>query len=280
MNWHDLQENSERVLCSGLLKLKEQAPVSGATISETGCGNYLIQKDGMACYIGEAKNLTKRLKQQFSEKTSTFFKNYQKEGMGSDLISSFKVGIIRTDIGRKEVEAFGIVNLPTTLNRFQLGKSRKVELKQSLGFDWDDIQMQNEGLLREGGIAFLGQIPQPWFESTPPDQAGAYMVLGDRGQALYIGESSNLVERYKTHSGSTYFSALRRHIGTAVLGFNFVQIKSKKKNREFLEQDDQQVTEYLRGCKVRFLPVRLGRFELEEHLIRAHKPLLNRKGNK
>lgn len=279
MNWKTLQKNSNKILMQGILKLKNQNSRNWETISSQEYGNYLICEDGISWYIGEGKNISKRLKQQFNEKRSTFYKTYKKD-FGNNDIESFNVKFIETQIGRKEIEEFGIVNLPTSLNKFQKNKCEKFNLINDPNYNWDKIQSSSTELLLDGEEIFFQQNSQSWFDAIVPDNKGIYMVFNNN-QIIYIGETSSLIERYKTHSGTTYFSALRRHIGKTLLKFDFVQIKVKnKKNREFLEDDDKQVTEYLKSCKVKFLPVNIGRYELEEFLIRKHHPVLNKKENK
>ena len=55
---------------------------------------------------------------------------------------------------------------------------------------------------------------------------------------------------------------------------------NKGKKRYFTETEDKKVTEFLKTCKSIVFPVAFGRYELEEYLIKKHKPLLNRKDNK
>ena len=279
MDWETLQTNSNEILMQGILKLRNQSSKVWNEVSCQKYGNYLICENDISWYIGEGKNISKRLKQQFNEKISTFYKTYKKD-FGSKDINSFRVKFIETNIGRKEIEEFGIVNLPTSLNRFQKNKCKKLELKENIKFDWDQIQSFSNQLLLNGEEMFFKQEFHNWFELIVPNNAGIYMVFNDKNEILYIGETSSLIGRYKTHSGTTYFSALRRHIGKTLLKFEFVQIKSKKKNREFIEKEDQQITHFLKECKVKFLPVNIGRYELEEFLIRKHRPVLNKKENK
>ncbi len=279
MNWKTLQKNSNEILIQGILKLKNQDSKNWKDISSQEYGNYLICENEISWYMGEGKNISKRLKQQFNEKRSTFYKTYKKD-FGNNHIESFKVKFIETKIGRKEIEEFGIVNLPTSLNKFQKNKCEKFDIKDNPKFNWDEIQSSFTELLLNGEELFFQQDSQSWFDAIVLNNKGIYMVFNN-DQIIYIGETSSLIERYKTHSGTTYFSALRRHIGKTLLKFDFVQIKVKnKKNREFLEDDDKQVTEYLKSCKVKFLPVNIGRYELEEFLIRKHHPVLNKKENK
>jgi len=279
MDWKTLQENSDDILAQGILKLKNQESKNWDSISSQNYGNYLICENEINWYIGEGKNISKRLKQQFNEKLSTFYKTYKKD-FGNNKIESFKVKYIETKIGRKEIEEFGIVNLPTSLNKFQKNKCKKFELENNSKFNWDSIQNSFETLLIDGEKTFFQQNSKNWVEAIAPNNAGVYMVFNNN-KIIYIGETSSLIERYNTHSGTTYFSALRRHIGKTLLKFNFVQIKVKnKKNREFLEKDDLEVTNFLKSCTVKFLPINFGRFELEEFLIRKHHPILNKKDNK
>ena len=46
------------------------------------------------------------------------------------------------------------------------------------------------------------------------------------------------------------------------------------------ESENKQINSYLDNCLLRTMKINFGRFELEEFLIRKHKPLLNRKENK
>ena len=117
-----------------------------------------------------------------------------------------------------------------------------------------------------------------WFDSNVKSTAGLYWVEHSTKGLIYIGESSNIFDRYETHSGTTYFSALRRHIGENILGFQLQTRKGKK--RYFEDKEDLKVTDFLRKCTIKPCGVNFGRYELEEYLIRKYRPLLNRKENK
>ena len=192
-------------------------------------------------------------------------------------INDFDIQILENKIGRKEIEEFGIVNIPTILNKFQKGKRKRFSGSASKEI-WIKVQDCSGQLLAGGEQALLMLDPIPWFEANIPNNAGLYHVEhGDNG-LIYIGESSNIKERYDTHSGTTYFSALRRHIGTDVLEFE-LQVRNGKK-RYFAESEDKEINKYLHNCKIKAMKVNFGRFELEEYLIRKYRPLLNRKENK
>lgn len=282
LTWDNIQKQSDTILSCGLNKLKTQSFCDLIMVTEKGFGNYLISLDKVAFYIGEGKEVTKRLKQQFKPTTSTFYKNFQKLAASNQLIKptaidKFKVQFISTNIGRKEIEEFGIVNLPTKLNSFQLGKRNKCVIAHQNGL-WDVVQQNAIELIKEGESKILNSSFTPWFDTKVINLAGLYLVKDKSNKLIYIGESSDVGERIETHSSRTYFSALRRHIGTDILGFNLQEIRSKK--RYFSEAEDKKITEFLRTCNVTIFPVSFGRYELEEYLIQKYKPLLNRKDNK
>lgn len=167
--------------------------------------------------------------------------------------------------------------MQTKLNGFQLDKRKKFAIADQKGL-WNAVQENHIQLLEEGETKILKSTFTNWFDTKIVSLAGLYLVKDKSDKLIYIGESSDIGERVKTHSGRTYFSALRRHIGTDILSFELQEIKGKK--RYFSETEDRKVTEFLKTCKVTLFPVAFGRYELEEYLIKQHRPLLNRKDNK
>lgn len=281
-SWEIIQKQSDEILSCGLNKLKTQPFCESLAVNEIGFGNYLISLDKAPYYVGEGKELSKRIKQQFTPTISTFYKNFTKldstkQFANRTTIDKFKIQFISTNIGRKEVEEFGIVNLPTKLNCFQLDKRKRFAIADKKGL-WNAVQENFLTILEEGEFKVLKSTFTPWFNTKTVSLAGLYLVKDKSDKLIYIGESSDIGERIKTHSGRTYFSALRRHIGTDILGFKLKEIKGKK--RYFSEMEDRKVTEFLKTCKVKLFPVAFGRYELEEYLIKKHRPLLNRKENK
>ncbi|MCB0541330.1 MAG: GIY-YIG nuclease family protein [Bacteroidetes bacterium] len=282
LTWDIIQKQSDEILSDGLFLLKSRPFVNFSDVTEKGFGNYLISLDKKPYYIGEAKELLKRIKQQAKPATSTFYKNFQNVIKTNQLlkntdIDNFKIQTISTNIGRKEVEEFGIVNLPTILNSFQLEKRKRFEIKNQNGL-WEQVQSQFIDLLKQGEAQLFQTTFKKWFDLATISNAGLYLVKDKSDKLIYVGESSNVGERITTHSGRTYFSALRRHIGTEILGYELKEINKKK--RYFSDIEDKNVTEFLRNCKATIFPVNFGRYELEEHLIKKHRPLLNRKDNK
>lgn len=282
IDWQFLQENSDKILSDALYKITKEQPRAYHEINYNGFGNYLISHKNENYYIGEGKDVSKRLIQQFKPATSTFYKNLiklkNKNKHPIDIsIDEFKVQIIQSNIGRKEVEEFGIANLSTTLNRFQLGKRKQFNVVNQNGL-WERVQEAKSEILLQAENKILNNKFNNWFDCKIENLAGLYIVKNKLNELIYIGESSNIFERFTTHSSSTYFSALRRHIGTEFFGFD-LQIRNGKR-KYFEVHEDREVTEFLKSCKAIFYPVHIGRYETEEYLIKKHRPILNRKDNK
>lgn len=279
IDWNFCQNNSDLILSDGIMKLINCNSCMPNSIENDNSGNYLISYNNIPNYIGEAKNLKTRIRQQYRSSTSTFYKNYLKNlplGHSAIDINDYKVQYIETSIGRKEIEDFGIVNLTTELNKFQINKRVKCELKTHDHDIWYNIQKHKEEILSFGEDKIQTTVYTFWSKITVRPISGIYLIENDK-KIIYIGESSNLLERYKTHSSQTYFSALRRHIGTSILNFTLKEKNGRK--RYFNPNEDFEITKFINQTKVIFLPVSFGRYELEEYLIKKYKPLLNRKGN-
>ena len=272
------QEVSDYILLDGIYELKKSDRLLSIGDAGAESGNYFISHNGKSLYIGETKNLNKRLKQQINPKISTFYKNYLKSNyMYTSLeINDFDIQVLIHRLGRKEIEEFGIANLDTILNKFQKGKRKRISGNPNKGI-WSQIQTNVDKILFEGENELLKVDPVNWYSANVSSNAGIYCVEHNDDGPIYIGESSNINKRYETHSKDTYFSALRRHIGTDILGFELKE--RNKKKRYFSDTEDQRVNSYLGKCLLRSMKVNFGRFELEEFLIRKHKPLLNRKEN-
>jgi predicted GIY-YIG superfamily endonuclease len=283
-DWKYCQKNSDLILISGLQQLIKTKPQQLDFKCENCYGNYLISdKSENWNYIGEAKSLSNRLRQHSKERTSTFFKNYVKfDKLNGNLpnnlkISDFNIRTINTSIGRKELEEFGIVNIPANLNKFQLGKRNEFKLKADKEL-WNEIQKNHLDIIKQGEKELDKTATFGWFQAKTESKAGLYWVEHNTKGLIYIGESSNVNQRYLTHSGRTYFSAFRRNLGENILNFKLQTIKGKK--RYFIENEDKSISAFLKNCRIKTFPVSFGRYELEEHLIRKYKPILNRKENK
>ena len=281
IDWAYVQAASDEILCDGFEALKARPYLKAAAAQDEAPCNYLISLGGEGRYVGEGQNAQARLRQQFREGSSTFYKSYLKKAEGREhaAISDFDVQVMTTRLGRKEMEEFGIVHLVDRLNKLQLDKRVKRRAgerpqPENRGL-WDIAQAQHERLLAEGAEAAMAAAPAGWFDCTPPVGPGLYLVK-HQGQLIYVGESSDLAHRHETHSEDTYFSALRRHIGTELLSCELQEVGGRR--RYFTDDQDWKVTRFLTDCEAVFLPVMFGRYELEDRLIKALNPVLNRKG--
>jgi hypothetical protein len=108
MNWDYIQENKDDILKEGLNIIKEQKEVSYLEFNSFNRGNYILFKDDIYFYIGEAKNISNRLKDHFNINKSSFYKEYIKMGFPKTDIDSFKVKYLEVNIVRKELEEFGM----------------------------------------------------------------------------------------------------------------------------------------------------------------------------
>lgn len=278
-DWLMCQQFSDQLLADGLLILRDQPTAMHTSVISKGAGNYLVSLDNDALYVGEAKNLAKRTRQQFTQKTSMFYKTFLARSVGSSPpIDKFRLRCTETHVGRKELEEFGIVNVPCRLNKFQLGKRSEIASSLATG-GWCELQRHHAGILAQGESELFSQSFVRWSAASLPKLAGLYVVRSPEGDdILYIGESSDVGARYKTHGADTYFSALRRHVGTELLEFSLKEKSGRL--RDFTPDEDLKVSHFIRSCRVAYLPVTLGRCELEEAMIRKYHPLLNRKDNK
>ena len=109
-------------------------------------------------------------------------------------INDFDIRIILTSIGRKEIEEFGIVNIPANLNKFQKGKRQKYSgvIDQKI---WYEVQSSFKLLLEQGEKKLLKQKEYKWFDAQVKSTAGLYWVEHSSKGLIYIGESSNIYDR-------------------------------------------------------------------------------------
>lgn len=291
--WIFCQDNSDLILSEGIEILKNSVKMNISSAYPSSPGNYLISSSDIPLYIGESRNINKRIKQQFKKGSSTFYKNYLKKQLLTDKhqeylkIDDFDVQVMITLIGTKEIEDFGIVNLGTSLNQFQLGKRHLFEI-DVIQNNWSKIQSNYEDILAQGEKHLIQSESSKWCNAKVKNGPGIYYVEHKTLGLLYIGESSNIQDRYRTHSRDTRFSALRRHIGTRILGFKlktkielgFKINPNKDKRMYFAEEEDKKINNFLEDCFVQSKVITFGRYELESFLIKKYKPMLNIKDNK
>ena len=277
LDWDTVQGYADAFLAQGIFALRNRPVAEPADVRAATPGNYLFSLADQPMYIGEGSNLGARLRQQLNVRTSTFHKNYLKtEPADPAPITAFTLQSMTTWLGRKEIEDFGIANIPTPLNRFQLDK-RPVREAATSSEAWSRIQDARDDLLSQGEDRFRSSPQTPMLTAAVPPRPGLYALRsGSPARVVYIGESSDLRARHKTHCTQTYFSALRRNIGTGLLGFELREMRGKR--RYFTDDEDRRLTVFLGGCQYQYMEVAVGRLELEERLIRHETPKGNRKG--
>lgn len=289
INWEYLQNNSNDILAEGLSKLASGPYYNFGGKYPNDFGNYIISYGDIPLYIGEASDLNKRFKQHY--RGSTFYKNYKEDGyklgLPSDLkMDAFHLQYYVSKLGRKDLEEFGIVNLPAQLNRFQIGKREKFSPKTSTQL-WDGIQNNSAELLQQAEKAILSKPSVPWNNVNIGHFPGVYLIFNAHNDLIYIGEATSVKVRHKTHSTDTRFSAFRRHVAVDLFSFKLktkqeLGIDSTDKKRMFVTmKEDQEISKYIfNECHVIINEVSFGRGELEEYLIKNLRPVLNSKGNK
>ena len=148
-----------------------QEAVKPDQVNSEGAGNYLISLRSEIFYVGEAKNLASRVRQQFVAKTSTFYKTYAKRVADPAPIGAFRVRYMETAVGRKEVEEFGIVNAACSLNKFQRGK-RDMAAAAANSAIWSEVQRQHATIIAQGQATVLSAPFYPWVKSLAKACAG------------------------------------------------------------------------------------------------------------
>ncbi len=172
-DWIMCQQYSDQMLADGLLTLRDQPATEHTSDVSKEPGNYVVSLDGDALYVGEAKNLAKRTRQQFRQKTSTFFKTFLTRNTESSVpIHRFHLRCTETQVGRKELEEFGIVNVPCRLNKFQLGKRSVIAASSATG-GWCELQQHYAGILAQGERELLAQSFVRWSAAPPLRRSAA-----------------------------------------------------------------------------------------------------------
>ncbi len=266
---------ANEILNEGVFALQKQDVVDPRTIKSKEAGNYLISFDGSPVYIGEGKNLSSRLTQQISPKTSTFFKNFQNNAEHpARAITDFAFQVAPTRLGRKEIEDFGISNLLTELNKFQLGKRIRIERAEHCK-KWIQVQSRAEELIKSAADTCMEHPMIELNEAIKVAHPGIYIVQHCDDGIIYVGESSNIGTRLKTHGSATYFSAFRRNLATTAFGY---ELETREGRKRYLpEQAEAEVNAYMSNCRFAAIALFLGRYEIEELLIAKINPVLNRK---
>jgi predicted GIY-YIG superfamily endonuclease len=271
LSWPDLQRHADAVLASGLRDLMAQRAGSWGPVSLHGPGVYAFADGTLTAYVGESTSVSWRIGQH-RDPGSRFLLDLSAAGIG-DPASRIGIRSLAVDVGRLELEEFAIACLQPSLNRMRRLSRAALVYEDATPDLWRAVQADAARLLRAGVKVGLETPSVPWGRMQPPRTAGLYILRDSQGRPLYVGETDALAERLRTHAGSrSYFSALRRHVGTKVLGLAF----APNVRRGFSPPDESAISTYLATCSIAILPLALGRWELERELVHELRPTLNR----
>ena len=117
--------------------------------------------------------------------------------MGNLGINDFTVQVIHTKIGRKELEEFGIVNLPAILNKAHKGARKRLFGNPNEGI-WG-IVIENYKPLFEDGEQVLRNIKFNNWQRVIAYKSPAIYWIEHIDHGL-IGETYDMKKRFKNHS--------------------------------------------------------------------------------
>ena len=87
---------------------------------------------------------------------------------------------------------------------------------------------------------------------------GVYVIYHSSGKILYVGESKNIYDRIYNHHRPGNASEL-----------------TNKMRLHFEFKTDEELSQYLSECYIKYVELAYGRSELEEYLIDKYTPLFN-----
>lgn len=123
------------------------------------------------------------------------------------------------------------------------------------------------------------ELTRQWT-STVPSTAGVYAVK-EGAEIVYVGETGNLKGRMNDLLDSRHHT-IRRTIGKNLFSNNKDFIQATTKNK-FPEKYEKLLNKHIcENLKIAYLPVKLGRKELEEHIEQDIKTeiKLNKRGKR
>jgi predicted GIY-YIG superfamily endonuclease len=275
LSWYDLQRYADAVLASGLRDLMSQPPSAWGPINLHTAGVYVFSDADAAVYVGESSSVSWRVGQH-RDPRSRFLAALLAGGIADPAAHAAARLTIRSlpvELGRLELEEFAIACLRPSVNLMRRDSRTALANDDSPTDLWRRVQGDSGRLLTAGVSASLEVLAVPWKAMRPPVGAGLYILRDPKGNALYVGETDALGERLGTHSGArSYFSALRRHVGTELLDLTF----APNVRRGFSPTDEARISAYLSTCSIAIVPLALGRWELERELVGEIRPVLNR----
>ena len=289
LSWYFLQDWALPILHQGLQCLQKSSFIEWQETPNIGHGVYLFSdKEGMkikSLYSGESLVMMDRLIQHMSLSKNSFCMKVRdllkKESIQVSREQAWQLckenvvyQVLEVNFGRKELEEFAISNLKLPLNKKHSNVSVVLANSNAQKEYFNFMQENALSILQEGYKIIMSNNSLTWRATNPQPSPGVY-VLSDKNETIiYVGESANLNKRFKQHSKTTRSSALRRSVGRKHFSFEYDKI-----NKCFEPNEEDKISSYIEGLKVRNIPVKIGRLELEEFLIHSESPKLNTKHN-
>jgi predicted GIY-YIG superfamily endonuclease len=275
LSWSDLQRHADAVLASGLNDLMSQPRSSWGPVNLHTAGVYAFSDGDAIIYVGESTSVSWRVGQHHDPR-SRLMATLLAAGVADPdayAASRLTIRVLPVELGRLELEELAIACLRPSVNLMRRD-SRTVLAYADVPTDlWRRVQSGSDRLLKAGVSAVLEVPAAPWKAMRPSVGAGLYILRHSKGKALYVGETDALGERLGIHRGArSYFSALRRHVGTELLGLAF----APNVRRGFSPEEEARISAYLTTCTIAIVPLAFGRWELERELVGEMRPVLNR----
>ena len=135
----------------------------------------------------------------------TFFVSVGKNDGSNSILQSSKV-----------IEISILPNIPLgkhSIDLYMIGELTDGFFEQTIQVEFD-INIFQSGFPIEIGNEV---VSSPIFVNSESENTG--IIFCDKDGLIYIGESSNICERYNTHSNVTYFSALNIVFGVQFIIF-------------------------------------------------------------
>ncbi|MAK60515.1 MAG: hypothetical protein CMK09_06025 [Ponticaulis sp.] len=271
--WSLVQQNSEAVLSEGARAFLKQDTIRKPSSVPDSAGVFAFIANADTFYVGETDNLRKTLLSQTNPKHSKFYKAYR-AGAAEPVyaLSDFSIRVLPVSFGRVELMEALRHHIPAVFATSASGARTVVQLPGPVEL-WDRLQGIAFELLANGGRECLTTDPQSFGRAPSAGGPGILTVSSPDGEVIHIGASEDIGKTYLDHLRSTYRSELRRNLGKRVLGYRLRTRNGEA--RYFSENDDRNVSDYVRRCQVAFTTIRVGREEIRDDLIRRMRPILN-----
>ena len=276
--WELVQQNSDRFLAEGLNRILFSKDVKAETEVPASAGVFVFLRNEKALYAESTTDLKAAFKTQRDERYSDFYASYRATMPEPVLpITKFSLRFCAINLGRTELRSCARTSLRTPLTPPVAGLKNRTVLPGAHDL-WDRIQGIHFNLISEGAEKALQAEHHAWGRSTLPALPGVLMMYGPDDQLLFVDETHDLEDSYVRHGSTGSASTFRRAVGEKQLGFR-LQPRGNR-TASFSSDQEEAITSFVSGCAFSALPVRFGRSEVAEDLIKQHKPVLNGKAEK